>query len=176
MKDQPAYQKGGYLISSEQETGFGGSMTHHLPEHIAERAVAVRNKNSFFRKSVLWQFDSLTLISSIPTLLSIWKFPPSSLNKDQRNSWEWKDGLRGDEYKLKLDGSWVKAGEDLIPQRTPWKPLTLSIAPKVGDGTRCPFPRGDLKSALTVSNWGLRKQVMSTQLWRLTYHARKPNL
>lgn len=135
---------------------LGGIHDTSSPEHRRKGNLPLRNKNSFFEKSVLWQFDSLTLISSIPTLLSIWKFPPSSLNKDQRNSWgEWKDGLRGDEYKLKLDGSWVKAGKDLTPQQTPWKPLTLSTAPKVGDGTRVSLPVGYPKSALTVSSWCL---------------------
>lgn len=125
-------------------------MIHRL-WNIPERAICHwENKNSFFEKSVLWQLDSPTRISSIPTLLSGFKFS-LSLNKDQRNSWgEWKDGLRGDGHKLKLDGSWVKAGQDLTLQQTPSKPPTLSTAPKVGEEARVSPPLGDRKSVAAL--------------------------
>lgn len=125
-------------------------MIHRL-WNIPERAICHwENKNSFFEKSVLWQLDSPTRISSIPTLLSGFKFS-LSLNKDQRNSWgEWKDGLRGDGHKLKLDGSWVKAGQDLTLQQTPSKPPTLSTAPKVGEEARVSPPLGNRKSVAAL--------------------------
>lgn len=56
---------------------------------------------------MLWQFESPILISSIPTFLSTFKFPPS-LSKDQRNSWgEWRDGLRRNGYSWsQMDLGW----------------------------------------------------------------------
>lgn len=141
MKDQPAYQRH-YLISAEQEA-FWGFHDAPSPEHPRKSNLSLGNKNRFFEKSVLCQFESPILISSIPTLLSTFKFP-SSLSKDQRNSLgEWEDGLR-EWIQLKQDGSWMKAGQDLILQQ----PSELSMScmgPQSWWEDRCFLPEATVR-------------------------------
>ena len=54
---------------------------------------------------------------------------------------------------IQAEARWImgeKAGQDLTLQQTPSKPPTLSIAPKVGEGTRVSPPLGYLKSVAVL--------------------------